>query len=118
MPVKISALMILAVLFVIVLDMIRREKLTFKYAFGWLVSIIAGMVVVWADQAAAWVAHALGFALLSNFIFFCCLGAAVFMGLLLTVFLCQQSQRNECMAKRIALLEKELHRRGRGNEGQ
>jgi len=108
MSAKHISLLILVVLFLMILDLIRREKLTFKYAFGWLTAVVFGMAVVLFDGVFARVAALLGFQLLSNFVFFCCMATAVFLGLLMTVFLCQQSQRNDCMAKKIALLEKEL----------
>jgi Flp pilus assembly protein protease CpaA len=108
MPAKLLSCVILGVLFLLILDLIRREKMTFKYAFGWLAAILAGLAVVLLDQFAARAAGVFGFQLLSNFLFFCGMVTAVFLGILMTVFLCQQSQRNEQMAKKIALLEKRL----------
>ena len=108
MSAKFLALLVLSSLFVLILDLIRREKLTFKYAFGWMAAVLAGLAMVLADRLFERAASLLGFELLSNFVFFCCIGVAVFLGLLLTVFLCQQSQRNECMAKKIAMLEAEI----------
>ena len=58
-----------------------------------------------------WIFHLashLGFEVPSNFIFFCLMGAFVFLSLLLTVFLCQQNRRNDRMAQKIALLERDL----------
>jgi len=110
MSAKAMALIVLSALFLLILDLIRREKLTFKYAFGWMIAVVGGLIMVLADRFFERISALLGFELLSNFIFFCCIGAAVFLGLLLTVFLCQQSQRNECMAKKIALLESEIEK--------
>lgn len=108
MSAKYVSLCILIVLVFLILDLIRREKLTFKYAFGWLVAASAGIAVVLLDKFFVRAALFFGFQLLSNFLFFCGMVTAVFLGLLMTVFLCQQSQRNECMAKKIALLEKQI----------
>jgi len=108
MSAKYIAVIVLIAIFGLILDLIRREKLTFKYAFGWMLAVLTGLIIALADQAFEGVALFFGFELLSNFIFFCCAGVAVILGLLLTVLLCQQSQRNECMAKKIAWLEQEL----------
>jgi hypothetical protein len=89
---------------------VRRRKLTFKYAVGWL--FVSGGAIFFAVfyrllfACAAW----LGFELPSNFIFFFTLFCVfVFLSLLLTVFLCQQNNRNDVMAQKIALLEFELN---------
>lgn len=105
---KYVAVFVLLCIFALIIDLIRREKLTFKYAFGWMAAVIVGLVIALASHFFEYIALLLGFELLSNFIFFCCVGVAVILGLLLTVLLCQQSQRNECMAKKIAWLEYEL----------
>jgi len=46
--------------------------------------------------------------LMSNFIFFSLFCFFVFSSLLLSTFLCQQNKRNDIMAQKIALLEKEI----------
>lgn len=108
MSAKLFALIILAGVFVLIVELVRRERLTFKYAFGWMLAVLGGLLIVLAENIFYKVSLMLGFELLSNFIFFCCMGMAVILGLLLTVFLCQQGQRNESMAKKIAWLEGEL----------
>lgn len=102
------AVIVLMGIFLLIIDLIRRERLTFKYAFGWIAAVLVGLMIALADKLFQSLAVMLGFTLLSNFLFFCCAGVAVILGLLLTVLLCQQSQRNEAMAKKIAWLEHEL----------
>ena len=91
-----------------VLDLVRREKLTFKYASGWIFLTLLGAFFaicdVWIYRLAAW----LGFTLASNFIFFVVLLGCVLWSLVLTIFLCQQNKRNDRMAQTIGLLENEL----------
>ena len=53
-------------------------------------------------------ASILGFELPSNFIFFTLFCVFVFLSLVMTVFLCQQNNRNDTMAQKIALLEFEI----------
>ena len=95
-------------IFVFVLDLVRREKLTFRYAFGWLVVSLGAVFFAAFDRLLFKAAFSLGFELPSNFIFFTLLGVFVILSLLMTIFLCQQHKRNDIMAQRIGILEAEL----------
>lgn len=117
MSARLFSFMILMGIAGLILELVRREKLTFRYAFGWLAAVLGGVVIVAADQLVFRLASWLGFRLLSNFIFFCCMGMAVVLGLLLTVLLCRQDQRNHLMAKKIALLEESLRTVTRQQKG-
>lgn len=108
MSVKIVALAILILLLILIIELIRREKLTFRYAIGWLCAVFGGFILILAEKPVAELASFLGFELLSNFLFFCCMGIAVILGLFLTVLLCRQAHHNECLAKKIALMEDEM----------
>lgn len=108
MGIKAVAFILSTLLFLLVIELVRRERLTFKYAFSWLLLALTGAVVALEPKWLFKIASFLGFELPSNFIFFGLIGAFIFMGLLLTVFLCQQSRRNENMAQKISLLEREL----------
>ena len=90
------------------IELVRREKLTFKYAFGWMVISGWGLFFTIFDRLLFKIAYALGFQLPSNFIFFTLLTAFVFLSLMLTIFLSQQNNRNDTMAHKIAFLEYEI----------
>ncbi|MBF0386521.1 MAG: DUF2304 domain-containing protein [Candidatus Omnitrophica bacterium] len=108
MGIKTIALLLSSGLFLFVVELVRREKLTFKYAFAWLFFAGAGVL---AAAFPSWVfrlAVLLGFELPSNFIFFALMGVFIFLSLLLTVFLCQQNRRNDRMAQKIGILGREL----------
>ena len=96
------------VIFLCVVDLVRRHKLTFKYALGWLFVSAAAIFLAVFHQALFWCAAFLGFELPSNFIFFALMCVFVLLSLLLTVFLCQQNERNDAMAQKIAILEFEI----------
>jgi hypothetical protein len=102
------ALLLSLAIFLFVVELIRREKLTFKYAFAWLFFSFIGIVFSMAPGIPYFLASRLGFELPSNFIFFSLLGMFVFLSLLLTVFLCQQNRRNDRMAQKIGMLELEI----------
>lgn len=93
---------------IFVLELVRREKLTFKYAFAWIFFSAIGLVFSLFPVIPYTLSDWLGFELPSNFIFFSILGMFVFLSLLLTVFLCQQNRRNDRMAQKIGILEQEL----------
>jgi len=101
---------ILVGMFLFVLELVRSGRLTFKYAMGWLLVCLFGFFSVLFHEYFFVVAHWLGFALPSNFIFFFLFCVFVFLGLLLTVFLCQQNYRNDTMAQKIGMLELEIKR--------
>ena len=102
------AVAISMLMFLFVVELVRRHKLTFKYALAWLSVSAAGIFFAVFKQLLFQCAAFLGFELPSNFIFFALLCAFVFLSLLLTVFVCQQSERSNAMAQKIAILEFEL----------
>lgn len=107
---KSLALVLALFMFLLVIELVRREKLTFKYAVGWLTACLSAILAVMFDQVLYKISSWFGFQLTSNFIFFGILSVFVFLGLVMTVFLCQQDNRNRIMAQRIALLELEIRK--------
>lgn len=108
MNIQTLAIAISIAMFLFVVDLVRRHKLTFKYALAWLLVCAAGIFFAIFKHLLFDFAAFLGFELPSNFIFFALLSIFVFLSLLLTVFLCQQNNRNDCMAQKIAILDFEL----------
>ena len=108
MNIHVVAVIVAVGIFLFVIDLVRRRRLTFKYAMAWLlVSAGAIFFAVFYHLLYACAAF-LGFELPSNFIFFALFCVFVTLSLLMTVFLCQQNNRNDVMAQKIALLEFEL----------
>lgn len=103
-------------IFILVFELVRREKLTFKYALGWIVVSLLGVILSVFDRFIFTVAHFFGFELASNFIFFALWGVFIFLSLLMTVFLCQQNNRNDRMAQKIGQLEYEIDQLKRKNK--
>ncbi|MBF0511365.1 MAG: DUF2304 domain-containing protein [Candidatus Omnitrophica bacterium] len=108
MNIHLLAIFVSSAIFLFVIELVRRQRLTFKYAIGWMMAS-AGAVFFAIFYRLLYACSAwLGFELPSNFIFFALLCVFVFLSLLLTVFLCQQNNRNDLMAQKIALLELEF----------
>jgi hypothetical protein len=108
MDVKYVSIGISLLILLFVIELIRREKLTFQYALSWLVASTLALGLSIFDRLLFGISDFFGFALPSNFIFFILLAAFVFISLLMTLFLCQQSRRNETIAQKIAVLEFQL----------
>ena len=106
--IKTLAIVLSCVILLLIVELIRREKLTFKYAFGWIVATLSAIVLIVFDDVVFHVAKFFGFELASNFIFFSILTVFVFLSLVMTVFLCQQNSRNDTMAQKIGKLEYEI----------
>ena len=109
MGIKLLAFILSFGIFLFIMELVRRERLTFKYAMGWLAAAALAIFFSVFPQCLFKLSTVFGFELPSNFIFFTILCTFVLLGLLLTVFLCQQNNRNDCMAKKIGILEFELH---------
>ncbi|HPB67650.1 MAG TPA: DUF2304 domain-containing protein [Candidatus Omnitrophota bacterium] len=110
MSVKILSSLLALLLLALIVELVRREKLTFKYAAGWLLVSLGGLILSFFDGILLAVSRFFGFELLSNFIFFAMIGVFVFLSLLLTIMLCQQNVRNDRMAQKIGLLENRLEK--------
>jgi hypothetical protein len=108
MGIKLLAFILSLGIFLFVMELVRRERLTFKYAMGWLAAALLAVFFSVFPKCLFKISTLFGFELPSNFIFFALLCTFVFLGLLLTVFLCQQNSRNDRMAKKIGILEFEL----------
>ena len=108
MTIQMLAVLLSFSIFLFVVELVRRHKLTFKYAFVWLLVSSLGVVCAVFKGLVFRISAVLGFEVPSNFIFFTLFCVFIFVSLLLTVFLCQQNSRNDRMAQKIALLEAEL----------
>lgn len=108
MTIQLFAVVLSVVVFFFVVELVRREKLTFRYAMAWLFFAGLGVVCSIFKEPLFALSRWFGFELPSNFIFFVLLCVFVFLSLLLTVFLCQQHKRNDRMAQSLGLLELEI----------
>ena len=108
MNARILSIVLSVAVLVFVVDQVRRERLTFKYAMGWLIILAAAVFLAVFDDHLYRLSAWFGFKLTSNFIFFVILGGFVFLSLVLTIFLCQQNSRNDTIAQKLGILEHEL----------
>ena len=108
MQAKTFALAMTALILFFVINLIRRQKMSFKYALVWLLSssvtILFSIQEAWLAAISKWA----GFALPSNFVFFLLLIFVILFSLLLTLYVNEQDSRTEALAQAIAKLDYRL----------
>ncbi len=110
MHAKTFAILIAAFIFLLILDLIRRQKMTFKYSMFWLSASAATLFLAVYDQTLAALAGWAGFQLLSNFIFFLFLAFISALCLFLTVYINEQNSRTEALGQNLGILELKIRR--------
>lgn|GEM_PF-397747 len=110
MHAKTFAILIAVFIFLLILDLIRRQKMTFKYSMFWLSASAATLFLAVYDQTLASLANWAGFQLLSNFIFFLFLAFISALCLFLTVYINEQNSRTEALGQNLGILELKIRR--------
>lgn len=105
---KTFAIIASAAILLFVLDLIRRQKLTFKYSLAWLGASAVGLLFSINDGLIHKISHFAGFQLTSNFIYFLMLIFCVLLALLLTLYIDQQNTRSEYLAQKVGILESKI----------
>ncbi len=103
---------ILTAVFIVILifDLIRRQKMTFKYSLFWLSASAATLVLGIYDPLLGTLARWAGFELSSNFIFFLFLAFISALCLFLTVYINEQNNRTETLGQKLGILEMKLRK--------
>lgn len=110
MKLKLLAVIVSFLIFLLVIELVRREKLSFKYALSWIIVSFLALAFSFYENLLFKFASVLGFELPSNFIFFIIGLAFVMVSLVLTVYICQQNNQLQSMAQKVGLLEQEVNR--------
>lgn len=102
---KTFAILAAVLVLIFVVDLIRREKMTFKYSVSWLGGCLGVLFLAINDGLLARISSLAGFALPSNFVFFTLLLFLILVSLRITLQLNEQNTRAEALAQAIAALE-------------
>lgn len=108
MQIKYFIILIALIILAAVVDLIRREKMTFKYAVNWFMGCGIALFFAFNDPLLVTLSRWAGFSLPSNFIFFALLVFVIFLSLHLTIYINEQNSRTESMAQVIAQLQHQL----------
>ena len=68
--IKILVVGLAALVLVMAIELVRRERLTFKYASGWILAAVVSIFLAIFEQFLFKISQWLGFQLASNFVFF------------------------------------------------
>lgn len=107
---KTFAIIMTGAILIYVLNLIRREKMSFKYAATWLVASLLALLFSIKEEWIQAISNAVGFALPSNFVFFLLLIFVLLFSLLLTRYINEQNNRTETLAQTIAKLDLRLNK--------
>lgn len=105
MQAKTFAILIAIFIFLLIVDLIRRQKMTFKYSLFWLSASAATLFLAVFDNTLHSLSRLAGFELSSNFVFFLFLAFISTLCLFLTVYINEQSDRTEKLAQALGLLD-------------
>jgi len=105
MGVKTFAIFVSIFIFLFVIELIRRQKMTFKYSISWLGVSSVVLFFAFNENLLRKISDFFGFQLPSNFIFFLLSAFFIFLSLLLTVYINEQNNRTESLAQTIGMLE-------------
>lgn len=105
---KFLAVGIAGLILLYVVDLIRRQKMTFKYSLAWLVTCALVLFFTYFDRVLYVLSGLTGFTLPSNFIFFLLLVFFVILSLMLTIYVNEQNSRSEALCQSMGILEYEL----------
>ena len=91
-----------------VIELIRSQRMTFKYSLFWLISCAAAISFSFQPNSLIQLSNLFGFELLSNFIFFCFLVFFTIVTLFLTIYINQQNMRNDSLVQTVGILEAKI----------
>ena len=91
-----------------VIELIRSQRMTFKYSLFWLLSCLGAILFSFQPDLLLRLSDLFGFELLSNFIFFCFLAFFTIVTLFLTIYINQQNMRNDSLVQTVGILEAKL----------
>ena len=103
--------LVAVVLALLVLELVRRRKLSEEYSVMWLVSMFAVAIAAFATPLLRWVTHAFGILYEASTVFFFGLVFVVLVCLHLSVKLSRLGREAHVLAQELAVLRAELESR-------
>lgn len=90
--------------------MVIKERVTLQASLSFLLVLLLTAAVAIFPEGATWVAHRLGFTLLSNFFLACGVGALAFLHLASLIHLSRVQLRSVTLTQELALVQEKLDR--------
>ena len=108
MHAKTFAIFISFIILLAVIELVRRQKMTFKYSTLWLGICASVAFFSINDRLLKKISVFFGFELLSNFVFFLLLIFFILICLLLTIYANEQNNRSDTLTQTVGILEYQL----------
>jgi hypothetical protein len=106
------------VLLLAVLEMVRRRRLTERYALLWLLSALVLLALAIWSGALARISHTIGVIYPPNALFFIAIGCIVLLLLHFSAAVSRLNDQNDLLAQRQALLEERMRRQEQAGVGR
>lgn len=105
---RIVIICVVILFMLLVLNLIRKNKLNMKYALVWLLSGITMLIAVGIPNLLETIASWIGFELVSNMVFAVAIFILILVCISLTVIASSQSNRIRLLIQEISLLKREM----------
>lgn len=105
MNVKYFAILCAVLILLVIVELIRRQKLAFRFSLTWIIAGICVVLLAVFDGVLHRLSDLAGFTLLSNFIFFLTMIFVIFLSLKQSLYADEQNRKSELLAQSLAVLE-------------
>ena len=95
-------------LFLLIVYLLRKRKLSTKFAIVWFLAIIVMLLTVLLPDVMKYVANLIGFELLSNMLLCIFIAILLFITLALTIMVSSNKRKITLLIEEISILKKEL----------
>ncbi len=95
-------------LFLLIVYLLRKRKLSTKYAIVWFLAIIVMLLTVLLPDVMKYIANLIGFELLSNMLLCIFIAILLFITLALTIMVSSNKRKITLLIEEISILKKEL----------
>lgn len=103
---KISAIIFLLIVIILVLSLVKKEKMSIKYSLVWLLPCFILVVFVLVPGFLTWTTNLLGFQTASNMVLSLLIGLLLVISIALTVIVSKQKEQIRLLIQEISLLKK------------
>lgn len=104
---KITSIIFLLILILLVLHLVKKEKITIKYSLVWFMPSILLFIFILVPGFLNWTTKALGFQTSSNMILTLLVGLLLIITMALTVIVSTQKGQIRLLIQEISILKKE-----------
>lgn len=102
---KISSIIFLLLVIIIVLHLVKKEKIAIKYSFVWLIPCFILLIFVLIPGCLVWATNVLGFQTASNMILTLLVALLLIISISLTVIVSNQKEQVRLLIQEVSILK-------------